>query len=89
MEKNHKLGQAADASQSNHYAMAKEKTGMTGQQCMEVIEQFAQQQGFYKRMSDRLKELECDAPDDFERFLQLLEAESFQDPVDLIMYFET
>jgi len=69
--------------------MTNSDKSMTGEQCMKVIENLASQQGFYTRLNSHLKALKHENPDDFSKFMQELEKQNFNEPVDLIMYLET
>lgn len=57
-----------------------EKT-MTGNEILDTVKSLAQSQGFYCRLYEQLK--------DNEEALEYLEQQSFKDPVDMILFFES
>ena len=65
----------------------KQKTGMTGQQCIECIKVLSSAYGgIFRKIYERVKELERDNPEAFKKGSQMLEAEKFQSQEDFMSY---
>ena len=58
---------------------------MNREQIMQTIRMLARSQGFYGRLYRNLQELE---PEDFSAAMEELEAQNFNDTLDLVLYFE-
>lgn len=54
-----------------------------------TIKEFARSQGFYGRLDARLTELQANAPAEYDRLMTSLEAEHFNDILDLILHLES
>lgn len=55
---------------------------------LEILENMAEQQGFYARLLFKLNEMKFYNPIGYNRYMEELEAENFTDEIDLLMYFE-
>ena len=58
---------------------------MNREQIMQTIRELARSQGFYGRLYESLQEL---APEEFSATMEELEAQNFNDTLDLVLYFE-
>lgn len=56
---------------------------------LEVIKGLANSQGFYGRLLRSIQEIEEESPEDFDNLVKELEAQNFQEPLDVVLYFET
>ena len=56
---------------------------------LEVIKGLANSQGFYGRLLRSIQEIEEESPEDFDNLVKELEAQNFQEPLDIVLYFET
>lgn len=54
----------------------------------EAIKLLAKGQGSYGRLDTRLDELQAEDPDKYDEVMQELDAQNFEDIVDLVMYLE-
>lgn len=54
-------------------------------QVLDIIRDLSHSQGFYQRLYDNIMNLEEEA---FRDFKEVMEAQNFKDPVDVIMFFE-
>ena len=61
---------------------------MNRNQIMTVIEGLSKAQGSYSRMYAALLEMQENEPDEYDRVMQALEEERFEDSVDLILFLE-
>ena len=57
-------------------------------QVVEVIEMLSYSQGFYGRLLDEIMYIEENEPAKFEVFRDIIEKQEFQDPVDVVLFFE-
>ena len=67
---------------------AVERKGMSGEDCICVIESLAHSQGMYSRMYSDLMEIKESDPDRYGRILDELESHRFADSVDFILFIE-
>lgn len=58
------------------------------EQVVDVIEMLADSQGFYGRLLEEILYVEENKPEQFEVFKGYIEKQGFQNPVDVIMFFE-
>lgn len=58
------------------------------EQVVDVIEMLADSQGFYGRLLEEILYVEENKPDQFEVFKNYIEKQGFQDPVDVVLFFE-
>lgn len=58
---------------------------MNSSEILTTIKQLAQSQGFYGRLLFNINELEADKRDEL---FTILEAQQFNDPLDLVLFFE-
>lgn len=58
------------------------------EQVVDVIEMLSYSQGFYGRLLDEIMYIEENEPNKYEVFKTIIEAQEFQDPVDVVMFFE-
>lgn len=56
---------------------------------LDVIKKMALSQGFYGRLYDGLMEAKQYDPDSYADAVDVLEAQNFSDPVDLILFLES
>lgn len=59
------------------------------EQIMAAIRSLAGSQGFYGRLYNELLEMQTNDPDQWEEVRNTLEAQNFNDTLDMVMYFET
>lgn len=59
------------------------------EQIMAAIRSLAQSQGYYGRLYNELLEMQTNDPDKWEEVKNTLEAQNFNDTLDMVMYFET
>lgn len=55
-------------------------------QVIEVVEMLSHSQGFYGRLLNRIKDMEENEPDKFDRFKTIVEDQHFADPVDIVFF---
>ena len=58
------------------------------EQVVDVIEMLSYSQGFYGRLLDEILYIEENEPNKYEVFKQLIEKQEFEDPVDVVLFFE-
>ena len=61
---------------------------MSREQIMLVIRRLASSQGFYGRLLHNIQELQKNDPEEADRVFSVLEAQKFNDVLDVILYFE-
>lgn len=59
------------------------------EQIMAAIRSLAQSQGYYGRLYNELQNLQTNDPDKWEEVKNTLEAQNFNDTLDMVMYFES
>lgn len=59
------------------------------EQIMAAIRSLAESQGFYGRLYNELREMQTNDPDQWEEVKNTLEAQNFNDTLDMVMYFES
>lgn len=59
------------------------------EQIMAAIRSLAQSQGYYGRLYNELLEMQTNDPDKWEEVKNTLEAQNFNDTLDMVMYFES
>lgn len=62
--------------------------GYSVEQVIEVVEMLSQSQGFYGRLLEEIKYIEENDPMSFEVFKDMIEKEEFENPVDVVLFFE-
>lgn len=62
--------------------------GYSVEQVIEVVEMMAQSQGFYGRLLRDIMYMKENEQDKFEEFKELIELMGFENPVDVVMFFE-
>ena len=62
---------------------------MDREQILHVIRELARSQGFYGRLLESYSELRDRDPEEFDRCMMVLEAQNFQDTLDVVLYFES
>lgn len=62
--------------------------GYSVEQVIEVVEMMAQSQGFYGRLLKDIMYMKENDVDKFEEFKELIELMGFENPVDVVMFFE-
>lgn len=55
---------------------------------IELVEQLSHSQGYYGRLLDRILYLQEFEPETFREFKEVIEEQKFQDPVDVVLFFE-
>lgn len=68
--------------------MAVKTKGYDIDQVVDVIEMLSYSQGFYGRLLDEIMYIEENEPRKFEVFKDIIEKQEFQDPVDVVLFFE-
>lgn len=68
--------------------MAVKTKGYDIDQVVDVIEMLSYSQGFYGRLLDEIMYIEENEPMKFEVFKDIIEKQEFQDPVDVVLFFE-
>lgn len=68
--------------------MAVQTKGYDIEQVVDVIEMLSYSQGFYGRLLDEIMYIEENEPAKYEVFKQLIEKQEFQNPVDVVLFFE-
>ena len=58
------------------------------EQVVDVIEMLSYSQGFYGRLLDEILYIEENEPEKYEKFKEVIEKQEFNDPVDVVMFFE-
>ena len=58
------------------------------EQVVDVIEVLADSQGFYEELLEEILYIEENEPIKYEVFKQLIEKQEFEDPVDVVEFFE-
>lgn len=61
---------------------------MDREQIMQVIRNLANSQGLYGRLLYDIQELQNNNPEEADRLFSILEAQKFNDELDMILYFE-
>lgn len=62
---------------------------MSIEEIMAAIRSLAESQGFYGRLYNELWEMQTNDPEKWEEVKNTLEAQNFNDTLDMVMYFET
>lgn len=62
---------------------------MNIEQIMAAIRSLAQSQGYYGRLYNELWEMQTNDPEKWEEVKNTLEAQNFNDTLDMVMYFES
>lgn len=55
---------------------------------IEVVEMLSHSQGFYGRLLQEIKYIQEYEPEKFETFKEVIEAQEFTNPVDVVLFFE-
>ena len=58
------------------------------EQVVDVIEMLSYSQGFYGRLLDEILYIEENEPMKYQVFKDIIEKQEFQDPVDVVLFFE-
>lgn len=61
---------------------------MDREQIVQVIRNLANSQGLYGRLLYDIQELQNNNPEEADRLFSILEAQKFNDELDIILYFE-
>ena len=59
------------------------------EQIMTTIRSLAGSQGYYGRLYNELREMQTNDPEKWEEVKNTLEAQNFNDTLDMVLYFET
>lgn len=62
--------------------------GYSAEQVIELIEKLSHSQGFYGRLLKEVMYIEENDPEKFESFKELIEEQEFENPVDVVLFFE-
>ena len=68
--------------------MTVQTKGYDIEQVVDVIEMLSYSQGFYGRLLDEIMYIEENEPRKYEVFKNIIEAQEFKDPVDVVLFFE-
>lgn len=55
---------------------------------IEVIEMLSHSQGFYGRLLEEIVYIQEYEPEKFETFKEVIESQGFENPVDVVLFFE-
>lgn len=64
------------------------KKGYDIEEVVDVIEMLADSKGFYGHLLDEILYIEENEPEKYEVIKQIIEAQEFEDPVDVVLFFE-
>ena len=59
------------------------------EQIMAAIRSLAESKGYYGRLYNELLEMQTNDPEKWEEVKNMLEAQNFNDTLDMVLYFET
>lgn len=62
--------------------------GYDVEQVIEVVQMLSNSQGFYGRLLEEIMYIKEYEPDKFETFKEVIEAQGFENPVDVVLFFE-
>lgn len=68
--------------------MATKTAGYDIEQVVEVIEMLSYSQGYYGRLLEEIVYMEENEPEKYEWFKWFIEEKEFQNPIDVVMFFE-
>ena len=68
--------------------MAVQTKGYDIEQVVDVIEMLSYSNGFYGRLLDEIMYIEENDPVKYEVFKHVIEKQGFQNPVDVVLFFE-
>lgn len=68
--------------------MAVKTKGYDIEQVVDVIEMLSYSQGFYGRLLEEIMYIEENEPSKYEVFKTIIEKQEFEDPVDVVLFFE-
>lgn len=64
------------------------KKAMDIEEVVDVIEMLSYSQGFYGRLLEEILYIEENEPQKYQVFKDIIEKQEFEDPVDVILFFE-
>ena len=64
------------------------KKAMDIEEVVDVIEMLSYSQGFYGRLLEEILYIEENEPAKYEVFREVIEKQEFEDPVDVVLFFE-
>lgn len=64
------------------------KKGYDIEEVVDVIEMLADSKGFYEYLLEEILYIEENEPKKYEAFRKVIEKQEFNDPVDVVMFFE-
>ncbi len=64
------------------------KKAMNIEEVVDVIEMLSYSQGFYGRLLEEILYIEENNPKKYEAFREVIEKQEFEDPVDVVLFFE-
>ena len=70
------------------FNMATKTKGYDIEQVVDVIEMLSYSQGFYGRLLEEVMYIEENEPKKYEVFKTIIEKQEFEDPVDVVLFFE-
>lgn len=62
--------------------------GYDVEQVIEVVQMLSHSQGFYGRLLKEINYIKDYEPEKFETFKEVIEAQGFENPVDVVLFFE-
>lgn len=68
--------------------MAVQTKGYDIEQVVDVIKMLANSQGFYGRLLEEILYIKENEPKKYEEFKEIIEAQGFEHPVDVVLFFE-
>ena len=64
------------------------KKAMDIEEVVDVIEMLSYSQGFYGRLLEEILYIEENEPQKYSVFKEIIEKQEFEDPVDVVLFFE-
>ena len=64
------------------------KKAMNIEEVVDVIEMLSYSQGFYGRLLEEILYIEENEPNKYEVFKEIIEKQEFENPVDVVLFFE-
>lgn len=69
--------------------MAAKTKGYNIEEVIDVIEELSYSKGFYEQLLEEIIYIEENEPKKYEVFRDIIEKQEFEDPVDVILFFES
>lgn len=62
--------------------------GYSVEEVIEVVQMLSKSQGFYGRLLEEIMYIQEYEPEKFETFKEIMEEQGFENPVDVVLFFE-